>query len=185
MNVDVLGVVLEWIAPTCRAVPAETRAFHEVVRVLNPLALSSTWYHAFEPPPAGVDVTLIADVVVDGVNLRGAPSLSADQAGGGLITTTADLTRLMRGLVAQNPVSLDAPARDFARDTVHSGIDIGLGAWRLRPAGVTFMLTQACPSSSATPERPACGPTTSRTMTPSSSAPSATARGKSDTSSSF
>jgi D-alanyl-D-alanine carboxypeptidase len=139
-NFDVLGVVLERVAPSCRTVPATARRFHEVVRavVLEPLDLRSTWYHAFEPPPA--HALPVADVVVDGVNLRGAPSLSADQAGGGLITTIDDLTALIRGLARGQPVALDAIATAWSENAMHAGIDVGLGAWRIRPGGVVFLL---------------------------------------------
>jgi|GEM_PF-1159205 len=139
-NYDVLGVVLERVAPSCTTVPSTARRFHEVVRavVLEPLDLRSTWYHAFEPAPA--HALPVADVIVDGVNLRGAPSLSADQAGGGLVTTIDDLTALIRGLARGQPVALDAIATDWSVDAMHPGIDVGLGAWRIRPGGVVFFL---------------------------------------------
>jgi D-alanyl-D-alanine carboxypeptidase len=139
-NFDVLGVVLERVAPSCKTVPSTARRFHEVVRavVLEPLDMRSTWYHAFEPAPA--HALPVADVIVDGVNLRGAPSLSADQAGGGLVTTIDDLTVLIRGLARGQPVALEAIATAWSEDAMHPGIDVGLGAWRIRPGGVVFIL---------------------------------------------
>ncbi|MCU0700160.1 MAG: beta-lactamase family protein [Myxococcaceae bacterium] len=131
LNYDLLGLVLEGVTG---------RPFHEVVRreVLEPLALTHTWYHAYEPAPAGV--LPIADVFVGRVNLRGAPALSVDQAGGGLATTVEDLRRLLRGLLAGRPVPLNALATSFTEDAMHPGIDVGLCAWRIRPGGVFFAL---------------------------------------------
>lgn len=139
-NYDVLGVVLEWVAPTCAALPETARRFHEVVRavVLEPLAMTTTWYHAFEPAPPQALPT--ADVTAFGKVLQGAPSLSADQAGGGLVTTIDDLARLVRGLASGQPVALDVIGAEYTNDAMHGGIDVGLGAWRVRPGGVFFLL---------------------------------------------
>jgi D-alanyl-D-alanine carboxypeptidase len=131
LNYDLLGVVLEAVAG---------KPFHEVVRetVLAPLGLAHTWYHAFEPAPPGL--APLADVHLGEVRLRGARSLSADQAGGGLATTVGDLCALMRGLLSGVPVPLDALATSFTRDAMHRGIDVGLGVWRIRPRGIFFAL---------------------------------------------
>ncbi len=130
-NYDLLGMVLEGVTG---------KPFHQVVRelVLEPLGLSHTWYHAFERPPSGVGS--VADVWVAGMNLRGAPALSVDQAGGGLATTVADLRTFVRALVDGRPVPLSALETDFERDAMHSGIDVGRCAWRIRPRGVFFAL---------------------------------------------
>ncbi|MDX2015668.1 MAG: serine hydrolase domain-containing protein [Myxococcaceae bacterium] len=131
LNYDLLGLVLEGVTG---------RPFHEVVRreVLDPLGLKRTWYHAYEAAPVGA--LPIADVFVGRVNLRGAPALSVDQAGGGLATTVDDLRRFMRGLLEGRPVSLDAMATSFTDDAMYPGIDVGLCAWRIRPGGVFFAL---------------------------------------------
>jgi D-alanyl-D-alanine carboxypeptidase len=130
-NYDLLGLVLEGVTGT--SFVAAVRAL-----VLDPLELTHTWYHAFEQPPAGQPG--VADVWVNGTNLWGAPCLSADQAGGGLVTTVADLRLLLRGLVEGRPVSLAAMATDFTLDAMHSGIDVGQPAWRIRPRGIFFAL---------------------------------------------
>jgi D-alanyl-D-alanine carboxypeptidase len=131
-NYDLLGMVLEGVTG---------KPFHVVVRelVLDPLQLSHTWYHAFEPPPHGLPAP--ADVWVSGVNLRGAPALSVDQAGGGLVTTVGDLRSFLRSLVAGNPVALSVFETDFAENAMHAGIDVGRGSWRIRPGAVTFALS--------------------------------------------
>lgn len=130
-NFDLLGLVLEGVTGA---------PFHLAVRgrVMEPLGLRGTWYHAFESAPEGQPPP--ADLWVRGQNLRGVPALSADQAGGGLITTAPDLRRLLRGLLAGDPVPLAALAQGWTEDAVHSGIDVGLGAWRIRPGGIFFAL---------------------------------------------
>lgn len=131
-NYDLLGMVLEGVTG---------KPFHGVVRelVLEPLRLSHTWYHAFEPAPPGLPAT--AEVWVNGVNLLGAPALSVDQAGGGLITTVADLRVFLRSLVAGNPVPLSVFEADSTEDAMHAGIDVGRGMWRIRPGAVTLPLS--------------------------------------------
>jgi CubicO group peptidase (beta-lactamase class C family) len=109
------------------------RPSHEVVRelVLDPLAMTSTWYHAFEEQPGSVDD--IADVFIGGANLARSPSLTLDQAGGGLATTAEDLGRLIRGLEGGRPVGLGRLATDWTRDAMSRGLDYGYGTWRWRP----------------------------------------------------
>lgn len=130
-NYDLLGMVLEGVTG---------QPFHKAVRtlVLDPLGLGQTYYHAFEAAPA--DMGKPADVWVGKTNLWGAASMSADQAGGGLVTTVADLRTLIRGLVDGRPVPLSLLAADFTENAMHAGIDVGLGAWRIRPRGVFFAL---------------------------------------------
>lgn len=127
---DLLGLVFEG---------ATGAAFHEVVRarVLDPLGLERTWYHAFEPAPAGL--APIADVFVGDVNLARAPCLSVDQAGGGLASTASDLARLVRGLADG---SLDRLATDWTPDAMRRGLDYGYGTWRWRPGRIFFALFQ-------------------------------------------
>jgi D-alanyl-D-alanine carboxypeptidase len=135
-NFDVLGLVLEGATGAS--------SFTSVVRsrVLEPFGLTRTWYHAVEPAPLQADgtPTPIADIFVNGVNMSGFASLSADQAGGGLITTIADLERFVRGLAAGGPIVFDDFGDDFTLDAMHSGIDVGLTLWRIRPGGVFFLL---------------------------------------------
>ncbi|MBX2802705.1 MAG: beta-lactamase family protein [Myxococcales bacterium] len=129
VNYDLVGLAMEG---------ATGEAFHAVVRsrVLEPLQLSDTWYHAFEEGPA------MADVWVDDANLGGAASLSVDQAGGGLGTTTADLQRFLRGLVAGEPASI-AELDTTTADAITRGIDVGPGLWRVRPRRLTYGLSGA------------------------------------------
>lgn len=130
-NYDLLGLVLEKV---------EGKPFHVVVReqVLVPLDLYQTWYHGLEQPP--LPLPAVAEVRVGAVELRGVPALSADQAGGGLITTLSDLRMFIRQLRAARPVPLSALTEGLSEDAMHDGIDVGAGAWRIRPSGVFFAL---------------------------------------------
>ncbi len=134
-NYDLLGMVLEGALGEA--------SYTTVVRaqVITPLALTHTWYHDVEATPV-VDgrAVSVADLYVNGVNVTGFASLSADQAGGGLVTTVADLQRFVRGLVAGSPVAFSDFGNDFTVDAMHSGIDVGLALWRIRPGGVFFAL---------------------------------------------
>jgi D-alanyl-D-alanine carboxypeptidase len=132
-NWDLLGLVVEGV---------EGRPFHAVVRdrVLEPLAMAHTWYHAFEPRPD--DAPDFADAFVGADNIARAPSLTLDQAGGGLATTAADLGRLMRGLESGRPVRLDRLATDWTEDAMSRGLDYGYGTWRWRPGRIFFLARQ-------------------------------------------
>lgn len=130
-NFDLLGLVLEGATQT----PSYAAVVRE--RVLDPLGLTHTWTHAVEAAPAGV---VVADVFVNGQNLRGAAALSADQAGGGMITTTHDLCVFVRGLARGMPVSFADFGDAFAEDAMHAGIDVGAPLWRVRPGGIFFAL---------------------------------------------
>ncbi|MFN2252174.1 MAG: serine hydrolase domain-containing protein [Anaerolineae bacterium] len=131
-NYDLLGLIVE---------KATGRPFHEVVaeRVLVPLALRDTWYHAREDPPRP-GLAPYADVWIGDTNVAHEPALSLDWAGGGLATTTADLDALMRGLVDGKPVPLEALEENWTENSLNRGIDYGYGLWRIRPAGVFFLL---------------------------------------------
>lgn len=94
--------------------------------------LSAVLFHEATPP--------YADVWVKGVNLRNTPALLVDQAGGGLVTTVHDLRTFMRSLVKGQPVPMASFETDFTENAMHSGIDVGLCAWRIRPRGVFFAL---------------------------------------------
>jgi D-alanyl-D-alanine carboxypeptidase len=132
LGYDLLGILLEQAT--------HTDSFVDVVRarVIEPLGLGHTWYHSLEPAPT--DVGPIADVFIGDVNMHDAPSLTADQAGGGLATTVADLRDFLRALVAGKPVPLSSLATEFSANAMIDGIDVGLCAWRIRPGGIFFAL---------------------------------------------
>ncbi|UCH36455.1 MAG: beta-lactamase family protein [Armatimonadota bacterium] len=133
LNWDLLGMVFEG---------ATQRPFHQVVheRVLDPLGMTHTWYHVFEPAPEGAGH--FADTFSGDTNLAGLPCLTLDQAGGGLATTAEDLGKLMRGLKAGRPVGLDLLGSDWSEDAIRRGLDYGYGTWRWRPGRMFFALWQ-------------------------------------------
>ena len=128
VNYDVMGMVLE---------AATQKSYEQVVRdeVLDPLGLDQTWYYNSEPAPEGVGP--IADVWIERTQVMGYASLSVDQAGGGLATTTRDLERFMRALIASELVSFSDFER-YTEDAITDGIDYGYGLWKVRPAGLSW-----------------------------------------------
>lgn len=136
-NYDLLGMIIE---------EATGQPFHEVVeaRVLQPLQLEDTWYHSRTNPsrsgPADQDDHAYADVFFGDVNLAGVPALSLDWAGGGLATTVDDLRTFMRSLLRGEPVHLDEFGQEWTDNALSRGIDYGYGLWRIRPAGIIFLL---------------------------------------------
>ena len=133
LNWDLLGLVLEGVVG---------RPFHEIVRerVLDPLAMASTWYHAFEPRPD--EVSDFADAFIGDANVARSASLTLDGAGGGLATTATDLGRLIRGLESGRPVPFDQLATDWTEDAMSRGLDYGYGTWRWRPRRIFLLAWQ-------------------------------------------
>jgi D-alanyl-D-alanine carboxypeptidase len=131
-NYDLLGLIVE---------EATGLPFHEVVaeKVLRPLVLQDTWYYARTDPPHP-DLTPYADVWLGDVNIARAPALSLDWAGGGLATTAADLRTMMRSLQEGRPVPLTAFQQEWTENALARGIDYGYSLWRIRPAGLFFLL---------------------------------------------
>lgn len=131
-NYDLAGLIIE---------RADGRRFHEAVRarVMNPLNLRSTWYHALESSAASV-TPKIAEVWFGEHQAIDTPATTLDTAGGGLATTLEDLRLFMRGLTRGTPVPLEAFQARWTEDTHAAGIDYALGLWRLRPAGLSVLL---------------------------------------------
>ncbi len=130
LNYDLVGMVLEG---------ATGDPYTLVVRreVLEPLGLTSTWYYNVEPAPPGL--ASIAHAWVQGTQLVGKPSTTADQAGGGLATTARDLEVFIRAIASSELVKRERFER-FTEDAISTGIDYGLGLWRIRPGAVFFLL---------------------------------------------
>ena len=133
-NYILLGLVIE---------AATGRPFHSVVRaeVMAPLGLVNTWYYTHEAAPDTAVLLPSADAWVGDQNVAGTGALSLDWAGGGLVTTTADLAALLRGLQAGQPVALDQLQAEWSEDTFSPGIDYAYGLWRVQPHELSWLLS--------------------------------------------
>jgi D-alanyl-D-alanine carboxypeptidase len=114
-----------------RAIEAAAGApYHQVVRdeILTPLGLSHTYLTFHEPAQGPVSAWYDAGELVTGV-----PHQSADWAGGGLVSTAADLATFVRALdgdrLFHDPATLVA-MQDFG-PTGEVGIDYGFGLFRV------------------------------------------------------
>jgi len=101
--------------------------------VFDPLGMTSTYMEYTEAPRRGADVAL-THYLLGATDVTGLPALSADWAGGGWATTSADLIRFMRGLFGgklfKSPSTLaqmtTATAQSIAADTPYG---LGLTSW--------------------------------------------------------
>lgn len=125
-NYDLLGLVVE---------AATGQDFQDVMaeRIFKPLGLRNTWMHAFSDDP-------YADAWVGDFNAAGIPALTLEVAGGGLATTVDDLRTFLRSLLEERPVSLGSLQTEWSENAIARGIDYGYGLWRIRPAGLFFLL---------------------------------------------
>lgn len=116
-------------------------SFQTVVhdRILAPLALSQTVYHHdLDGHPAPTDW---AEAWSGDVEIGQAACLSGDLAGGGLVTTTADLTVFLRALADGTlGVRFDDLAVDTTPDALGRGLDVGRALWTVHPGRVSFLL---------------------------------------------
>ena len=106
------------------------RPFEQLVRerVFEPAGMRESVLWGREPGP-----DTIAGMWVGRTEVSRFASLSADRAAGGIVTTTADLERLVRAVTDGTLVPL--PLRDLAarvRNRFRFGIHYGLGMMRLR-----------------------------------------------------
>ena len=92
----------------------------------------------FGPLTAPEGVGEFADAFANSTNLARSPSVTLDQAGGGLATTAHDLGKLMRSLEGGDPVGLDVLGSDWTEDAMSRGLDYGYGTWRWRPRRIFF-----------------------------------------------
>ena len=103
-----------------------------VPNVLGPISLGP---NAFGPPPA------IAPIWFKGVEISGFESLSCDWAGGGIISTTADLLKFSQALWAGRLVSRAALDRmAHCPHRFQPGIFYGLGMMEIRFRELFFLL---------------------------------------------
>lgn len=125
-NYILIGLVIE----TVTGAP-----LHEVYRdrLFAPLGMDHT-YMEFRESPRPVDVpTPLSHVFFGTLDYTSFRSISADWAGGGLVTTTADMVRFMRAFVDDRIFAQRSTRESMLEWMPMEGImDYGLGVMRLR-----------------------------------------------------
>ena len=107
-------------------------------RVFTPAGMQDSVMWRREPGPAA-----IAPLWIDRVEASTFPSVSVDWAGGGIVTTTADLVRLVTSVTDGTLVPAELVDRAaVARHRFHAGIHYGLGLMRLRFGGFSPFLRE-------------------------------------------
>ena len=112
----------------------EQKPLHDVFqeRVFGPLGMVDT-YMPTRSQPTNPNPLPIADIWLAGVNLRDAPSISADWAGGGVVTTLADLLRFSQALHTYRIISKESYLRmSTMRQQFRPGLYYGVGMMAVR-----------------------------------------------------
>ena len=120
-----LGLIIERI---------EQKPFHQVLadRFFAPLAMVDS-YMPYRSTPTNAQPLPVADAWVDGVNLRAARSISADWAGGGVVTTPNDLLRFSQALHNYSLISKASYLRMITmRNQFRTGLYYGVGIMAVR-----------------------------------------------------
>ena len=103
-------------------------------RIFDPLGMDHTWLRWRDADPAGLPLSHRYE---DGWDMSTKRHNSADWAGGGLASTTADLERFLRGLadgrLYRHPATLRAMKSWVP--TGEPGVEYGLGLYRAQLAG--------------------------------------------------
>lgn len=125
-NYVLLGLVIEHIT---------NRPLHSAFRgmIFEPLGMNDTWL-SYRENPRGRTPSHRFEGRED---LHAVPRQSADWAGGGLVSTTRDLEKLLRGMVAGG-LFKKAGTLDIMRKSVPTGsegIEYGMGVYRVDPGG--------------------------------------------------
>ena len=120
-----LGLVIEQI---------EQKPFHQVLadRFFVPLDMVDS-YMPYRSTPTTLQPLPMADAWVDGVNIRAARSISADWAGGGVVTTPNDLLRFSKALHNYSLISKGSYLRMITmRNQFRTGLYYGVGMMAVR-----------------------------------------------------
>ncbi|WP_299395276.1 serine hydrolase [Pelagibius sp.] len=97
-------------------------------KIFRPLAMNET-YLLFREAPPSFTAAVVSQPYVGALHYGGMRSISADWAGGGLVTTAADLARFLRAF-AEDRVFRDRRSRQHMmawRATGEHGVSYGLG----------------------------------------------------------
>ena len=120
-----LGLIIEKV---------EQKPFHQVLadRFFVPLAMVDS-YMPYRSMPTNPQPLPMADAWVDGVNIRAARSISADWAGGGVVTTPDDLLRFNQALHNEALISEASYLRMITmRNPFRTGLYYGVGMMAVR-----------------------------------------------------
>ncbi len=120
-----LGLIIEKV---------EQKPFHQVLadRIFVPLAMVDS-YMPYRSTPTNPEPLPLADIWVDGVNIRAARSISADWAGGGVVTTPDDLVRFNQAVHNESLISEASYLRMITmRNPFRTGLYYGVGMMAVR-----------------------------------------------------
>ena len=120
-----LGLLIESI---------EQKPFHEVLayRFFVPLGMVDT-YMPFRSKPTNPRPLPMADAWLDGVNIRAAQSITADWAGGGVVSTPDDLLRFAQALHTYKLLTKESYLRMITmRNQFKTGLYYGVGMMAVR-----------------------------------------------------
>ena len=115
---------------------------HEVYRqwLFEPLGMEHTYMEFREPSRESLPGRGISHVFYGDIDYTNFQSISADWAGGGLVTTTEDMTRFMRAF-ADNAIFTDPTTQDAMSDWMpFSGDNVEYGLGLMRITGKTITL---------------------------------------------
>ncbi len=112
----------------------EQKPFHDVLayRFFEPLGMVDT-YMPFRSKPINPRPLPMADTWLDGVNIRSAQSITADWAGGGVVSTPDDLLRFAQALHTYKLISKESYLRMITmRNQFMTGLYYGVGVMAVR-----------------------------------------------------
>lgn len=116
------------------------KPFYQILRevLFDPLEMKQTGLCCYDPM---FDSVLLAPVMINGIDFSKSKALSIDFSGGGLFTTTADLTKLLQGIYHRTIFSEDAYQKIFpANHYFRSGMFYGLGIMEMHFEKLFFLL---------------------------------------------
>jgi len=134
INYMIAGLVIE---------SATGLPLHEVYReqIFGPLGMEHTYMEFREDPRPSISGRTLSHVYYEDVDYTNHRSISADWAGGGLVTTTADMNRFMQSFV-NDEIFANPETRAAMFDWVDwegdDTLDYGLGVMRIQ--GKTLMV---------------------------------------------
>jgi D-alanyl-D-alanine carboxypeptidase len=120
----------------------EQKPFHQVLadRLFGPLGMVDS-YMPFRSTPTNPTPLPIADIWLDGVNIRDAQSMTADWAGGGVVSTPEDLLRFAKALHTYQLVNKASYLRMITmRYPFQTGLYSGVGMLAVRFGEFSWML---------------------------------------------